>query len=83
MSGQVQGVGFRWFSMMCARELSLTGTVRNMANGMVDIHVQGEEKKIDEFLDRLRNGAGWIRVDDMRVKPEAVLPGEKDYIAVG
>ena len=83
VSGQVQGVGFRWFSMMQAKENGVTGTVRNMSNGMVDIYVQGEEKDIDAFLDALKEGAGWIRVDDMRIKSVPVIPAEKNYICIG
>ena len=83
VSGQVQGVGFRWYAMTTAREHGLSGTVRNMSNGMVDIYVQGEEKEINAFLDTLREGIGWIRVDDMRIKPVPAVNGEKDFICIG
>ena len=43
VDGRVQGVGFRFFCTMNARILDLTGWVRNMDNGMVEMEVQGEE----------------------------------------
>ena len=83
VSGTVQGVGFRYYSMILARQNELTGTVRNMLNGMVDIYIQGEEEKIDAFLEGLREGTGFSRVEDMRIKQVPVIPEETHYICIG
>ena len=40
VEGRVQGVGFRFFCTMNARTTDLTGWVRNMDNGMVEMEVQ-------------------------------------------
>ncbi len=48
LSGQVQGVGFRPFIYRLASEYQLNGWVRNCL-GVVEIHVQGEALKLDEF----------------------------------
>ncbi len=79
VEGRVQGVGFRGFCMMHATELSLTGSVRNMENGMVEIYVQGEETDIDRFLQRIKEGDRFIRVDDISVKAVPVVPKEKKF----
>ena len=48
--GRVQGVGFRYYSVNKARQLGLTGWVRNLYDGSVEMEVQGEEPKIDELI---------------------------------
>lgn len=69
--GSVQGVGFRYYSVNKARQLGLTGWVRNLYDGTVEMEVQGEEQAIDElimFLDRQR----YIRIEKMDVKSQTV-----------
>jgi len=48
--GRVQGVGFRYYSVNKARQLGLTGWVKNLCDGSVEMEVQGEEPKIDELI---------------------------------
>lgn len=69
--GSVQGVGFRYYSVNKARQLGLTGWVRNLYDGTVEMEVQGEEQAIDElimFLDRHR----YIRIEKMDVKSQTL-----------
>ena len=79
VEGRVQGVGFRGFCMLQAQQRNLTGSVRNLDNGMVEIFVQGEEEKIDEFLAALQRGNQFIRVDNISVKPSEVVENEKRF----
>lgn len=79
VEGQVQGVGFRWVCMQFAQQLGLSGTVRNMDNGMVEIFVQGEERDIDTLLNNLEAQDRWIRVDNMTVKEIPVVEGEHRF----
>ena len=53
MEGTVQGVGFRPFVYRLARELELTGWVRNTRNGVL-IEVEGDSPAVETFLQRLR-----------------------------
>ncbi len=41
VTGHVQGVGFRWSCVQLAQQLQLTGTVKNLVDGRVEIHVTG------------------------------------------
>ncbi|MBO4591408.1 MAG: acylphosphatase, partial [Eubacterium sp.] len=50
VSGDVQGVGFRYRANYAARGLGLTGYVRNLYNGKVELEVQGERELISRFL---------------------------------
>lgn len=50
VSGRVQGVGFRYFVIISARELGILGRVWNNDDGTVEILAQTEdEKKLEEF----------------------------------
>lgn len=62
--GRVQGVGFRYFSVVGARELGLTGWVRNLDDGSVEMEVQGDPDKIDDLILYLRKQR-WIRIRSM------------------
>ena len=65
--GQVQGVGFRYYASHKAEALGLTGWVRNLPDGTVEMEIQGREEGIDDlilFLDRRQ----WIEITAMDVK---------------
>lgn len=56
VSGYVQGVGFRYFVKQTASRFSLTGWVRNLENGDVDMEVQGADADVAAFIDRIKEG---------------------------
>ena len=74
-SGRVQGVGFRWFCQTEAAHLGLTGWVRNLDNGDVDCEVEGSPVRLKMFVQKIKAGNRWIRVDSCRVK---VIPLKHD-----
>jgi acylphosphatase len=49
-SGRVQGVGFRYTAQSIAREFRVTGYVRNLADGKVELVAEGDEAEIDRLL---------------------------------
>lgn len=76
--GRVQGVGFRWTAIQHARDLGLTGWVRNEFDGTVTMEVQGEDERIDALVEELYADR-WIRIDNIDVRSKKVVPGEKDF----
>ena len=62
VDGIVQGVGFRWFASRAAADCHLTGWVRNLGDGSVELEVQGFPEDLDLFVGRLLRGRGLIRV---------------------
>jgi len=62
--GIVQGVGFRPFVYAKARELGISGTVKNMGSE-VEIHAAGD--RFEEFADALRHGPPLARIDSIRI----------------
>jgi len=54
--GYVQGVGFRWFTRSKAMELGLVGSATNLADGRIEIVVEGQQQACDDLLAWLRGG---------------------------
>ena len=61
--GRVQGVYFRAFVSRRARELGLTGYVRNTPDRAVEVYAEGERKRIEKLIDHLKVGPSSARVD--------------------
>lgn len=53
-SGQVQGVGFRYTALSHAKEVQLTGTVRNLPDGTVELFALGTKECLEDLLARLQ-----------------------------
>jgi acylphosphatase len=67
--GHVQGVGFRWWCVRAANELGLDGTVRNVPDGSVEIHLSGEVFAVDQMTARLTRGPPLARVSNLEALP--------------
>ncbi|MHC1681788.1 MAG: acylphosphatase [Clostridiaceae bacterium] len=79
ISGRVQGVGFRYFVLMAASSLGLTGWVRNCDNGNVEIQVQGDEDKLFKFSCKISKGNGFSVAEKTSVKSIDLVPNEKKF----
>ena len=49
-SGNVQGVGFRWTTVQLSRGFDVSGFVRNLDNGSVELVAEGQKGELDRFL---------------------------------
>lgn len=68
--GRVQGVGFRYYAVNKANQLGLTGWVKNLPDGTVEMEVQGEKPFIDQLIIFLQNRTYiWIEKLDARSIP--------------
>lgn len=70
--GIVQGVGFRYFTLRHAQSLGLSGWVRNLPDGSVEVAARGPADAVSRLLEILRVGPRLGRVDcveDLPVPP--------------
>jgi acylphosphatase len=74
IAGHVQGVGFRFYMQRKARELELTGWVRNRHDGGVEAVVQGTADAVEAMTAWARRGPPSARVTDVRISE-----GSGDY----
>jgi acylphosphatase len=52
--GRVQGVGFRYTTHRIARSFAVTGFVRNLADGTVELIASGTAREISRFVDAVK-----------------------------
>ncbi|NKB45911.1 MAG: acylphosphatase [Alphaproteobacteria bacterium] len=67
ISGRVQGVWYRDWTVDQATELGLAGWVRNVTDGTVDVLVNGPKERVDQMIEVCRKGPRLARVDDVAV----------------
>jgi acylphosphatase len=61
-SGRVQGVGFRYQALHLAREFEVAGTVRNLADGRVELEVEGAPPEVRAFVAAIEDRmTGYVR----------------------
>ena len=68
VSGRVQGVFFRDNTRRKAAELGLNGYARNLPDGNVEVVAQGDEEKIKELIEFLKNNPGSSVVKEIKIK---------------
>lgn len=66
--GEVQGVGYRASARRVADSLGLTGWARNLADGSVEIVVEGERRDCEAMIDWCRKGPAYAEVSGVEVE---------------
>ena len=72
-TGNVQGVGFRYYARYSALHLGLTGWVANNWDGSVSMEAQGERAALDQLVPMIERSNRWASIDNMTVE---TLPTE-------
>ena len=65
ITGQVQGVGYRFFAQRAAARHQVLGHVRNCPDGSVEVIAEGSPRDVEEFKKDLVTGPQWSRVDQV------------------
>ncbi|TCI28571.1 acylphosphatase [Exiguobacterium sp. SL-10] len=63
VSGRVQGVGFRYFAQSTALEYGVTGWVRNLNDGTVELQIEGDAEKLTSYKRALYDGNRFVGVE--------------------
>ncbi len=78
VSGDVQGVGYRYTMRMVAVEAGVAGWVRNRRDGTVEAEVEGTPAQVDEVLAWMAGGPPGSRVDAAQVT-DAAPTGQRGF----
>ena len=71
IAGEVQGVGYRYTMRMVARDVGVTGWVRNRRDGTVEAEVEGTPAQVDEVLAWMAEGPPGSHVESASVTDAA------------
>ena len=83
ISGRVQGVGFRWFARRTAAQLGVTGWVRNLPSGDVEVQAAGSSATLARLKQELERGpGGGARVSSVREEQIASVPEWESFDVV-
>jgi len=77
--GRVQGVGFRWSTMAEGERLGLAGWARNLPDGRVEVHAQGDPSAVAALAAWLRAGPIGAEVTAVREEPAQVEAGLQGF----
>ena len=73
MSGRVQGVGFRFFVERAAATLGVSGYVKNLFDGRVEVYAIGGAGQMDALLSALQRGPRMASVDRVDEQDAEIL----------
>ena len=71
VEGKVQGVSFRFYTVQFARNLDVTGWVRNLPDGTVEVVAEGPREHLDGLIEYLHEGPPDARVKRVNTRWEA------------
>jgi acylphosphatase len=80
VSGQVQGVGFRWWTRCRALELGLVGQAANLPDGRVEVIAEGSRGDCDRLVELLRGGTAPGAVDGVQARFDPAEGGLTGFV---
>ncbi|UTT43900.1 acylphosphatase [Exiguobacterium aurantiacum] len=72
VSGRVQGVGFRYFAQATALEYGITGWVRNLNDGTVELQIEGDTERLESYKRALYDGNRFVGVEQIEADDATV-----------
>ncbi len=66
--GRVQGVGFRFTTKQIAKEFDVTGWVRNLTDGRVELQAQGDSEEVAAFIQEIRDSSLAHHIQNVEIR---------------
>lgn len=79
VKGRVQGVSYRYFTIDRANSLGLTGWVRNVPDGTVEVWAEGDRGLVESFIEMLKVGPRFAAVKDLHIEWKKPTYKEKGF----
>lgn len=79
IKGRVQGVGYRVSAAEKARQLGLVGWVRNLADGRVELCLEGDTEQLQQMIDWARQGPRFAEVTHLDISEKDRISGFLDF----
>lgn len=76
--GRVQGVGFRRFVQKLAQKYQIGGWVKNNFDGTVSVEALGRDDEVRNFVDFVKRGSFFSRVDEIEEVAKTILSARPD-----
>jgi len=67
ISGIVQGIGYRYFVSNRAKKLDITGWVKNLDTGEVEINAEGTDDKLEIFVHVIKTNHPWAQIKNVEI----------------
>lgn len=71
--GRVQGVSFRYYTVLEAERLGIVGWVRNQLDSTVEVIAQGSSAQLQAFVEFLHQGPPSAQVTQVEITPQLVI----------
>ncbi|MBC1354209.1 acylphosphatase [Listeria welshimeri] len=80
VTGFVQGVGFRYTTKHVAYKYDISGTVKNLDDGSVEIHAIAEKENLNKFIDAIKKGPSpGCRIEHVYIYKGAPVEDRKTF----
>ena len=82
VSGKVQGIGFRRYAVEAALRLGITGWVKNLYNGDVQLCVEGDRSHVRSLIEWCRKGPPLADVKRITIEPSVFLGEFSEFVII-
>lgn len=76
VSGRVQGVGYRYYTMLEAKRLGIAGYAKNLYDGRVEVVAKGTDEQVNKFVQFLNHASPVANVSSLEIEDNYQWDGQ-------